>query len=166
MFYINKVDRNIELFIFDIYIAILKINKVTSKFKNIQNLLYDFRYVVWTISNTDLDIFEEIILELLNCQVSPRCSSLAIALMPQHLLYEKVKSNVEELNARDNTICAIPPLDFELNDGFIKIQKTNQYILEFFEMLVVLQLLSMKIALKLENDVDMPRNLAKSVTVE
>ena len=38
--------------------------------------------------------------------------------------------------------------------------------IEFFEMLVVLQLLSMEIAVRLENDVDMPRNLAKSVTVE
>jgi glutamine---fructose-6-phosphate transaminase (isomerizing) len=89
-----------------------------------------------------------------------------IALMPQHLLYDKVKSNVEELSARDSTICAISPLDFELSDDFIKTQKTDHYMLEFFEMLVVLQLLSMEIAVRLENDVDMPRNLAKSVTVE
>lgn len=39
-------------------------------------------------------------------------------------------------------------------------------MLEFFEMLVVLQLLSMEISIRLGNDVDMPRNLAKSVTVE
>jgi len=39
-------------------------------------------------------------------------------------------------------------------------------MLEFFEMLIVLQILSMEIAVRLENDVDMPRNLAKSVTVE
>jgi glucosamine--fructose-6-phosphate aminotransferase (isomerizing) len=37
---------------------------------------------------------------------------------------------------------------------------------EFFEMLVVLQVLSMEISVRLGNDVDMPRNLAKSVTVE
>jgi len=89
-----------------------------------------------------------------------------IALMPQHLHYDKIKSNVEELSARDSTICAISPLDFELADDFIKTQSTNHYMLEFFEMLVVLQIFSMEISVRLGNDVDMPRNLAKSVTVE
>ncbi|MCK5111116.1 MAG: glutamine--fructose-6-phosphate transaminase (isomerizing) [Arcobacteraceae bacterium] len=89
-----------------------------------------------------------------------------IALMPQHLHYEKIKSNVEELSARDSTICAISPLRFDLADDFINTKKTDHYMLEFFEMLVVLQLLSMEISVRLGNDVDMPRNLAKSVTVE
>ncbi|MFV7789791.1 glutamine--fructose-6-phosphate transaminase (isomerizing) [Aliarcobacter lanthieri] len=89
-----------------------------------------------------------------------------IALMPQNMLYDKIKSNVEELSARDSTICTISPLDFDLADDFIKINETEHYMLEFFEMLVVLQLLSMEISIRLGNDVDMPRNLAKSVTVE
>ena len=89
-----------------------------------------------------------------------------IALMPQNLLYDKIKSNVEELSARDSTICAISPLDFDLADDFVKINKCDHYMLEFFEMLVVLQLFSMEISIRLGNDVDMPRNLAKSVTVE
>ncbi len=89
-----------------------------------------------------------------------------IALMPQNLHYDKIKSNVEELSARDSTICSISALDFELSDDFIKINKTDHYMLEFFEMLVALQLLSMEISVRLGNDVDMPRNLAKSVTVE
>ena len=89
-----------------------------------------------------------------------------IALMPQNLLYDKTKSNVEELSARDSTICAISPLEFDLADDFIKTKPTNHYMLEFFEMLISLQLLSMEISIRLGNDVDMPRNLAKSVTVE
>jgi len=89
-----------------------------------------------------------------------------IALMPQHLHYDKIKSNVEELSARDSTICAISPLSFDLADDFINTNKTDHYMLEFFEMLVVLQLFSMEISVRLGNDVDMPRNLAKSVTVE
>ncbi|MCJ8327977.1 MAG: glutamine--fructose-6-phosphate transaminase (isomerizing) [Campylobacterales bacterium] len=89
-----------------------------------------------------------------------------IALMPQNLLYDKIKSNVEELSARDSTICSISPLEFDLSDDFIRTKKTNHYMLEFFEMLVALQLLSMEISVRLGNDVDMPRNLAKSVTVE
>jgi len=89
-----------------------------------------------------------------------------IALMPQHLHYEKIKSNVEELSARDSTICAISPLEFDLADDFIKTKQKDHYMLEFFEMLIVLQVLSMEISVRLGNDVDMPRNLAKSVTVE
>ena len=82
------------------------------------------------------------------------------------MLYEKTKSNVEELSARDSTICAVSPLAFDKADDFIKTGTHEHYMLEFFEMMVVLQLLSMEIAVRLGNDVDMPRNLAKSVTVE
>ncbi|MDD2789998.1 MAG: glutamine--fructose-6-phosphate transaminase (isomerizing) [Sulfurimonas sp.] len=89
-----------------------------------------------------------------------------IALLPQHLLYEKAKSNVEELSARDSTICAISALEFDKADDFIPISSCQDYMLEFFEMMVVLQLLSLEISVRLGNDVDMPRNLAKSVTVE
>ena len=89
-----------------------------------------------------------------------------IALLPQHKLYEKTKSNIEELSARDSTICSISPLDFDKADDHIRTKISEDYMLEFFEMMVVLQLLSMEIAIRLGNDVDMPRNLAKSVTVE
>jgi glucosamine--fructose-6-phosphate aminotransferase (isomerizing) len=89
-----------------------------------------------------------------------------IALLPKNRLYEKAKSNVEELSARDSTICAISPLIFDKADDFIQTSDTNHYMLEFFEMMVVVQLLSMEISIRLGNDVDMPRNLAKSVTVE
>ncbi|MFA6189877.1 MAG: glutamine--fructose-6-phosphate transaminase (isomerizing) [Sulfuricurvum sp.] len=89
-----------------------------------------------------------------------------IALLPQHKLYEKTKSNIEELSARDSTICSISPLDFDKADDHIRTKRSEDYMLEFFEMMVVLQLLSMEIAIRLGNDVDMPRNLAKSVTVE
>lgn len=89
-----------------------------------------------------------------------------IALLPQHLLYEKSKSNVEELSARDSTICAISPIEFDKADDYIKTSDVKDYMLEFFEMMVILQLISLEIAIRLGNDVDMPRNLAKSVTVE
>jgi glucosamine--fructose-6-phosphate aminotransferase (isomerizing) len=89
-----------------------------------------------------------------------------IALLPQNILYEKSKSNIEELSARDSTICTISAKEFDKADDFIKINERNCYMLEFFEMMVVLQLLSLEISIRLGNDVDMPRNLAKSVTVE
>jgi len=89
-----------------------------------------------------------------------------IALMPKSMHYEKIKSNVEELSARDATICAISPEPFDLADDFIKTQYDSHPMLEFFEMMVVTQLLALEISVRLGNDVDMPRNLAKSVTVE
>ena len=89
-----------------------------------------------------------------------------IALLPEHMLYEKSKSNVEELSARDSTVCVISPKVFDKADDFIQTAPHKDYMLEFFEMMVVLQILSLEISVRLGNDVDMPRNLAKSVTVE
>ena len=89
-----------------------------------------------------------------------------VALLPRTLLFEKMKSNVEELAARDATIIAISSEPFALADDLITIQAHPHPMLEFFEMLVALQLLALEIAVRLGNDVDMPRNLAKSVTVE
>jgi glucosamine--fructose-6-phosphate aminotransferase (isomerizing) len=89
-----------------------------------------------------------------------------IALMPKTMHYDKIKSNVEELSARDATILAISPEPFELADDFIQTKYDSHPMLEFFEMMVVTQLLALEISVRLGNDVDMPRNLAKSVTVE
>lgn len=89
-----------------------------------------------------------------------------IALMPENMLYEKTRSNVEEIVARDGFVFALSPKEFDLSDDFIKTSKQNHYMSEFFEMLVILQIFALEVAIRLGNDVDMPRNLAKSVTVE
>ena len=89
-----------------------------------------------------------------------------IALLPANLLYEKTKSNVEELAARDAFITAISPFEIDIADDYIASFAHNHYMCEFFEMMIALQLFALEISIKLGNDVDMPRNLAKSVTVE
>jgi len=89
-----------------------------------------------------------------------------IALMPKSLHYDKIKSNVEELCARDVTLLAISPEPFDLADDYVQTTYESHPMLEFFEMMVVTQLLALEISVRLGNDVDMPRNLAKSVTVE
>ncbi len=89
-----------------------------------------------------------------------------LALMPRHLLFDKIKSNVEELSARDATICAVSSEAIKGVDDMILIPHTQSYMEEFFVMMVALQLFALEIAVRLGNDVDMPRNLAKSVTVE
>ncbi len=57
MFDTDKVDRDIELFIFDIYIAILKIKKVVDEFDNVQDLLHDFRS--WDSTIREFEIIGE-----------------------------------------------------------------------------------------------------------
>lgn len=57
MFDINQVDRNIELFIFDIYVAIQKIKKVSSQFDNVQDLLHDF--ISWDSVIREFEIIGE-----------------------------------------------------------------------------------------------------------
>ncbi|RUM55477.1 MAG: glutamine--fructose-6-phosphate transaminase (isomerizing), partial [Nautilia sp.] len=89
-----------------------------------------------------------------------------IALLSKNLLFEKTKSNIEELSSRDSTILTIASEEIETTDDFIKINKSNHYMIEFYEMMVITQLLAMEVSIRLGNDVDMPRNLAKSVTVE
>jgi glucosamine--fructose-6-phosphate aminotransferase (isomerizing) len=89
-----------------------------------------------------------------------------VALLSKNILYEKTKSNIEELVARDATVLTISSEYIEMSDDFIKIKNVNHPMVEFFEMMVITQLLALEVALRLGNDVDMPRNLAKSVTVE
>ncbi|RAX55282.1 glutamine--fructose-6-phosphate transaminase (isomerizing) [Helicobacter sp. 16-1353] len=89
-----------------------------------------------------------------------------VSLMPKHLLYEKIKNNTEELSTRDATICVISQECSDVADDVVLIDKYESYMEEFFAMMIVVQILALEIAIRLGNDVDMPRNLAKSVTVE
>ncbi len=70
-----------------------------------------------------------------------------IALMPQNMLYEKTKSNVEELSARDTTILAISPKEFDIADDFIKTSDQCHEMCEFFEMMLITQLLALEISI-------------------
>ena len=57
MYDIDKIDRQIELFIFDIYIAIQKIKKVSSIFDDAEKLLYDF--MAWDTVIREFEIIGE-----------------------------------------------------------------------------------------------------------
>jgi len=89
-----------------------------------------------------------------------------VALLSKNILFEKTKSNIEELAARDATVLTISSEEIELTDDYVKISLAFHPMIEFFEMMVITQLLALEVAIRLGNDVDMPRNLAKSVTVE
>ena len=57
MFDTNKVDRIVEMFAFDIYIAILKIEDTASGFDNVQDLLYSYHH--WDSVMREFEIIGE-----------------------------------------------------------------------------------------------------------
>ena len=85
------------------------------------------------------------------------------------LLYEKTVSNIQEVKAREGIVLAIVSEgDHEVSkmaDYVIEIPSSRELLLPILEV-VPLQLLAYHIAVRLGCDVDQPRNLAKSVTVE
>ena len=92
-----------------------------------------------------------------------------IAIMTDNQLYEKMKSNIMEVRARKSPIIIIAnegDLEAkELSDDVIYIPKTME-LLEPLLNTIPLQLFAYHTAVALGRDVDRPRNLAKSVTVE
>ena len=92
-----------------------------------------------------------------------------VVIAPKDALFDKVISNVREIKARGGRVIAVTtedckPLD-EFADHLIKVPKTIPMLMPIVTC-VPLQLLAYHIAVLRGNDVDQPRNLAKSVTVE
>ena len=85
------------------------------------------------------------------------------------VLYEKTLSNIQEVKAREGTVLAVSTEgDQEVRksaDHVIEIPAANELLAPILE-IVPLQLLAYHIAVRRGCDVDQPRNLAKSVTVE
>lgn len=93
----------------------------------------------------------------------------AVFLAPQDSVYEKVISNIEEVKARNGKVIAIASekddkID-QLVDHTIKIPDTIRMLMPILTV-IPLQLLAYHVAVKKGLNVDQPRNLAKSVTVE
>ena len=90
-----------------------------------------------------------------------------VAIMPaEHsVLAEKMASNIQEVKARGAVVIAISEFDFIGADHLIRIPQTDQ-LLQPVLSVVPLQVIAYEMAVARGNDVDQPRNLAKSVTVE
>jgi len=93
----------------------------------------------------------------------------AVVLAPKDSVYSKVISNMQEIKARKGIIIAIATQGDgkirEIADEVIYIPKVNDFILPIVG-IIPLQLLAYHMAVLRGCDVDQPRNLAKSVTVE
>ncbi|MBD5290115.1 MAG: glutamine--fructose-6-phosphate transaminase (isomerizing) [Bacteroides sp.] len=92
-----------------------------------------------------------------------------VIIAPNDHLYEKIVNNVQQVKARHGSVIAI------VTEGDNEIRNIADHVLEVPEVpecltpiitSVPLQLLSYYIAINKGKNVDMPRNLAKSVTVE
>ena len=92
-----------------------------------------------------------------------------VCIVPKVSNYEKMMSNIEEVRARGGRLIIIATEGDDavkdLSEDIIYLPQMTDELSPILSVLP-LQLLSYHIALKLGCDVDQPRNLAKSVTVE
>lgn len=92
-----------------------------------------------------------------------------IFIAPKDYVYEKTISNMEEVKARKGKIISICYEEDtkvkELSDEVIEIPETNSLLSPLLTV-IPLQLFAYYVAKELGRDIDKPRNLAKSVTVE
>lgn len=97
-------------------------------------------------------------------------SFLSVVLVPDDSMYEKSKSNIQEIRARGGTVIAITTDGKEddlkgLADDVISVPNVHEALLPILTTIPV-QLFAYYVALERGLNIDMPRNLAKSVTVE
>jgi glutamine---fructose-6-phosphate transaminase (isomerizing) len=90
-----------------------------------------------------------------------------IAIAPRDALLDKIKSNLQEVRARGGELYVLATEDFSESEGVhVARMHDSPGVLSPVVSTVPLQLLAYHAALLRGNDVDKPRNLAKSVTVE
>jgi glucosamine--fructose-6-phosphate aminotransferase (isomerizing) len=99
--------------------------------------------------------------------ISEQCPS--VFFVPAGDMFNKIVSSMQEIKARKGRIIAVATTNCELPPGLaddiIRIPECHEAVLPIVATIPV-QLLSYYIAVELQRDVDKPRNLAKSVTVE
>jgi glutamine---fructose-6-phosphate transaminase (isomerizing) len=99
--------------------------------------------------------------------ISEQCPSVFFVSSGE--IFHKVVSSMQEIKARKGKIIAIATADCDLPEGLaddvIRIPECHEAVLPIVAAIPA-QLLSYYIAVELNRDVDKPRNLAKSVTVE
>ena len=91
-----------------------------------------------------------------------------IALAPESEIAEKLISNLEEVKARGGTLYVFsdPSISMDLKSGKLINMPKCDFLLTPIIYTIPLQILSYEVALLRGTDIDQPRNLAKSVTVE
>ena len=156
-----------------------KIEKISEEFKNSENFLYLGRGMNFPVALEGALKLKEI--SYIHAEGYPAAEMkhgpialidekmpvLVIATEEEH--YSKILSNAQEVKSRGGRIISIVFDDDEsiskISEHAIKVPKVNKYLSPIISV-IPLQLLSYHIAVMRGCDVDQPRNLAKSVTVE
>ena len=91
-----------------------------------------------------------------------------IAVAPESEIAEKLVSNLEEVKARGGTLYVFsdPSVSIDVKSGSLVPMPKCDFLLTPIIYTIPLQILSYEVALLRGTDIDQPRNLAKSVTVE
>lgn len=156
-----------------------KIKALSEKYKNSKNLFYIGRGLDYAVSMEGALKLKEIAYlhaepyaagELKHGPIALiEKGSLLVGLVAQEELYEKTVSNIKEVKARGASVMAIAlegNTEIEnVADDVIYVPRTHWYFTSLLEN-IPQQLFAYFIACGLGHDVDKPRNLAKSVTVE
>jgi len=143
MFDVNKSSRNIELFIFDIYIAILKIKKVASKFNNGEDLLHSF--IDWDSVIREFEIIGEASKHLLEHNLLDKQYRRIVDFrnhithqyfgIDQNIVWEIINQKLEDI---ENIVLDLiqniePKLKQELIESFIEDNKYLDFVVEKLE---------------------------------
>ena len=156
-----------------------EIKKIAEEFKDVRNFLYLGRGVNFPVALEGALKLKEI--SYIHAEGYPAAEMKhgPIALINENMpvvfittrdyTYNKILSNMEEVKARKGRIITVISKDDEkvnrLSDFFIKVPQTEELLSPILNV-IPLQLLAYYIADLRNIDVDKPRNLAKSVTVE
>ena len=176
--HINELRRLPHL-VEDVLARESTVEKIAKKYANYQNFLYMGRGINYPIALEGALKLKEISYIHAEGYPAGEMKHGPIALIDENVpsvflvtkeaMYEKVLNNMEEVKARDGKIIAVVNYgDTEaekLADDLIFLPETNAYLTPIL-LTIPLQLLAYHIAVLKGTDVDQPRNLAKSVTVE
>ncbi len=156
-----------------------EIKKLAEKYKHYKNFLYLGRGINFPVALEGSHKLKEI--SYIHSEAYPAgemkhgvnallCPEFPVfAILTKNQLYEKMRSNIEEVRARDTKIILL------INEGDVHVSDLADDVIyvpltmELLEPLlntIPLQLFAYHMAVILGKDVDRPRNLAKSVTVE
>ena len=156
-----------------------KLEEVASSIKNERDLFFLGRGIDQKICNEGSLKLKEITYIHSECFAAGELKHGSIALIDkdtkviglatQKDLYEKTISNLEEVIARGAKVTLFADNSFNINEDMfshvIRIDDTNLFVSTILA-IVNFQVLSYKVANQLGREIDQPKNLAKSVTVE
>ncbi len=156
-----------------------KIKKIAEKYKHCQNMMFLGRGINYPVAMEGSLKLKEVSYihsesyaagEMKHGPIALLSPEFPVfALITKNQLYEKMRSNIEEVKARKTVVIAIAN---ESDDKIKEVVDDVIYVPETMELLeplinsIPLQLFAYHMAVLLGRDVDRPRNLAKSVTVE